>query len=715
MNRPTLSSSWYRVAAIRPRLLTRAKLYRHRYRGQVWHLLQDPASRGVHRFTPGARLVLAAMDGQRTVEDLWERAIERLGDEAPTQDDMIQLLGQLHAADLLQTDVPPDALELFERGQRTATQRRRLSWTNPMAVRIPLWDPGKLLDRIHPWTRRIWSRWGAVAWLVAVLPALLMLPAHWPELTHNLSDRVLQAGNLLLLTLVFTVIKVLHEFGHATATRAGGGEVHDMGVMLLVLMPVPYVEASASSVFPSKYRRALVGLAGMAVELFIAALALYLWLLVEPGVVRSTAFNIMLVAGVSTLLFNGNPLLRYDAYYVLSDLIGIPNLAQRSLKYWGYLLERYVMGVRDAEPPLASPSERAWFCFYGLASTLYRAAVTIGIALFIAKKFFIVGVLLALWSLSTMLLLPVYKSLRYMISSPQIRRRRMRVWGMIAPALVLLLLGIIAVPLPSRSQAEGVIWPPEQAIVHAGANGFFEAFVAQPGKPVAKGDLLIRSGDPALDAEIRSGEARVAELEASYAVEFSSDRAKAEIVREKLLGERAALLRTRERADALLVRSGSDGVFTVQQAEDMPGRYHKKGDVLGYVMIAGPAHARVVVNQAEVDGVARSGDEVALRMVHAPERVLKGRVVRQVPEGDQRLPSLVLSLQGGGRVAVDPRDPQGLRTLERMFQLDVEIESDALPILYGQRVHVRFAHPPQPLGVRFYRAMRRLFLTHFNV
>jgi putative peptide zinc metalloprotease protein len=311
--------------------------------------------------------------------------------------------------------------------------------------------------------------------------------------------------------------------------------------------------------------------------------------------------------------------------------------------------------------------------------------------------------------------LPVYKSLRYMITSPQIRRRRMRVWGVMAPALVLLLLGTFVVPLPSRSQAEGVIWPPEQAIVHAGANGFFEAFVAQPGKPVAKGDLLIRSGDPALDAEIRLGEARVAELEARYAVEFSSDRAKAEIVREQLLGERAALLRTRERADALLVRSGADGIFSVQQAEDMPGRYHKKGDVLGYVMVGGPAHARVVVNQAEVDGVAGSGDEVALRMVHAPDRELTGQVVRQVPAGNEHLPSRVLSLQGGGRVAVDPRDPAGLRTLERMFQLDVELESDASPILYGQRVYVRFAHPPQPLATQFYRAMRRLFLTHFDV
>jgi putative peptide zinc metalloprotease protein len=116
---PLQSSSWYRVAALRPRLLARARLHRHRYRGELWYLLQDPASGKVHRFTPAARLILAAMDGRRSVHDLWQLAQRRLGDDdAPTQDEILQLLGQLHGADLLQTDVPPDALEVFERGQR---------------------------------------------------------------------------------------------------------------------------------------------------------------------------------------------------------------------------------------------------------------------------------------------------------------------------------------------------------------------------------------------------------------------------------------------------------------------------------------------------------------------------------------------------------------------------------------------------------------------
>src|SRR5262249_35067705 len=189
------------------------------------------------------------------------------------------------------------------------------------------------------------------------LPALFLVWPHWPELTNNLSDRVLAVDNLLVLYLAFPVIKMLHELGHATATKAGGGEVHDLGIMVLVLLPVPDGGAAASAVFKAKYRRAMVGAAGIAVELFIAALAFYLWLLVEPGLLRATLFNVMLIASVSTVLFNGNPLLRYDAYYILADLIEMPNLAGRSTRYWGYLIERYILGVREAETPEASHAD----------------------------------------------------------------------------------------------------------------------------------------------------------------------------------------------------------------------------------------------------------------------------------------------------------------------------------------------------------------------
>jgi putative peptide zinc metalloprotease protein len=702
------------VAQLRPKLLARVRLYRHRYRGQVWYVLQDPASGRVHRFSPAARLVIAAMDGRRTVESLWQLANRHLGEDAPTQDEMIQLLGQLHAFDLLASDVTPDVAELFERGERTRRARTWMSFANPMAVRIPLWDPDAFLNRTRSVTSRLWSRWGALLWLAVVLPALALIPSHWTELTHNLADRVLQVDNLLRLGLVFPLIKACHELGHASATKAGGGEVHDVGVMLLVLMPIPYVDASASSVFRSKYQRALVGAAGMLVELFIASLAFYVWLAVEPGAVRAVAFNVIIVAGISTLIFNGNPLLRYDAYYILSDLIESPNLAQKSLDYWAYLLQRYLLGVRELEVPPSTGGERAWFAFYGVASTIYRTLVTVAIALSIASRFFIIGVILSLWAVVMMAFLPVFKALRFLATSPRLRMHSRRVLAVCGGGAALLL-AVLAVPAPFRTQAQGVVWLDEQSAVRAGANGFFSEMLAADGERVVRGTPVTKSFDPMLGAQIRLAEARVAELEASYQSAFVNNRAGAEIVAQRLITERAALDRSRERASGLIVRAGTDGVFRVPQADDWIGRYHRKGELLGYVVHAAPPVARVVVSQDEVDQVQLATDRVEVRLAGNPEHALAGRVLRQVPAGEDHLPSKVLTTDGGGHIAVDPRDPSGLRTLARTFQLDVELPGGLGPRHFGERVYVRFDHKKASLATQWYRAVRRLLLTRFNV
>jgi putative peptide zinc metalloprotease protein len=711
---PLLSSSWYRVAQLRPKLLSRVQLYRHRYRDQVWYVLQDPASGRVHRFTPAARLVIAAMDGRRTVEALWELANRHLGEDAPTQDEMIHLLGQLHASDLLQSDVTPDVAELFERGERTRRSRTFMSFANPMAIRLPLWDPDAFLNRTREVTSHIWSRWGALLWMAVVLPALALLPSHWGELTHNLADRVLQVDNLIRIGLIFPIVKACHEWGHASATKAGGGEVHDVGVMFLVMMPIPYVDASASSVFRSKYRRAMVGAAGMAVELFIAALAFYVWLAVEPGVVRATAFNVVILAGITTLIFNGNPLLRYDAYYILSDLIECPNLAQQSLEYWSYLLQRYLLGIRDLDAPQTTPRERAWFAFYGVASTIYRAIVTVAIALSIASRFFIIGVILSLWAVTMMAVVPVYKTVRFLLTSPRVRAQSARTIAVCAGA-ALLILAFLAIPAPFRSQAQGVVWLPEQSAVRAGANGFFSEMLVEDGARVTKGTPVTKSFDPTLDAQIRLAEARVAEMEATYTKEFVDNRAGAEIAEQRLVAERAALDRSRERAEGLIVRAGSDGIFRAPQAGDWIGRFHRKGELLGYVVNASLPVARVVVSQDEVDQVQLATDRVEVRLAGNPEEALPGRVLRQVPAGADQLPSKVLAVEGGGHIAVDPRDASGTRTLAKTFQLDVLLSAGLGPSHFGERVHVRFEHTRVPLATQWYRAIRRLLLTRFNV
>jgi putative peptide zinc metalloprotease protein len=342
--------------------------------------------------------------------------------------------------------------------------------------------------------------------------------------------------------------------------------------------------------------------------------------------------------------------------------------------------------------------------------------LTLAIALYIGTQFFFIGVILALWAVVMMSVVPIVKAARALASLPEARERRSQVLGILGAAGLALVLLVVALPLPLRTQAEGIVWLPEKSIVRAGAPGFFRAFEAQPGSQVKAGAVLARSTDPALDAQVRLLGARIDELEASYAAEFVADRPRAQIVREQLLHEQAALARAQQRASALTIFAAASGHFTVPEANDLPGRYLQQGSTIGYILVDEAPVVRVVLDQATVDAVASSTQAVEMRLAGAMERVLRGQIVRQTPSGTDQVPSQALTLGGGGHIPVDPRDPQGRRTLERVFELDVAVPQLAAgEVPFGQRVHLRFSHPAAPLAVQAWHATRRLFLRHFDV
>lgn len=710
-----LSASWYRVAELRPQLRSHAHVHRQRFRGKAWYVLRDSASGKLHRFSPGAYQVLQLMDGRRSIDGIWQEVAAATGVDAPTQDEVIELLSKLHAGDLLQTDLPPDVAELTERGAKQKRQKRLQSFINPMSIRIPLWDPDPFLNRTWPAVAWLFGPVGIVLWLLVMLPALVIGAMHWNELTGSLSDRVLTTDNLVMLLVVYPAIKLLHEMGHAYAVKSGDGEVHEMGVMLLVLAPIPYVDATASGAFRSKWRRAFVGAAGMMVELFLAALALAVWVLAEPGVVRSAAYNVIFVAGMSTLVFNGNPLLRYDAYYILADLIEIPNLAQRANQYWQWLAKRHLFGARELERPQGTPGERRWFLFYGPASFLYRSFVMIAISLFIAGEFFFIGVVLAIWGAITMFVLPLAKGLKYVLSNGEIQRQRHRAMLVTFGGLALFLLFALVVPMPLHTHAEGVVWVPENAEVRARGNGFVERLMVAPDALVKEGDVLLVTRDPALDADaVQRGE-RIRQLEVQYASQMFEERLQAAVVAEDLARERVGLVRTEERLGDLLLTAGASGRFRLPRADDLPDRYVKKGELLGYVLAAPPRVVRAVVSQDDIALVRNHLAGVEVKIADRLDETWTAQLIREVPGGQDQLPSKALSLEGGGIHGTDPRDPDGLRSLERLFQFDLELPEGVGELQLGTRVHVRFRHAPEPLASQWGRRLRQLFLSRFHV
>lgn len=715
MGPSVFSLSWHNAAELRPRLLPHARIFPHTYRGQRWFVLQDSTGGRYHRLSPGAYLLVSRMDGSRTVQDLWDEASRAGGDQIPTQDDVVELLMQLHSNDLLHCDVTPDAAELFERYSKRRSQKWKQWLTNPMSLRIPLINPDAFLSYWADRLAWVFERRGALLWLALVLPALLLAGQNWAALSENLSDRVLASGNLLILVLVFPLVKALHELGHGFATKVWGGSVHEMGLMFLVFAPAPYVDASAASTFRSRRRRAIVGAAGMLVELFVAAIAMYVWVLVEPGAVRAVAFNVMLIAGVSTVVVNGNPLLRYDGYYILCDLIEMPNLGQRGTRYLTYLSDRYLFGAAELESVDETPAEKRWLLCYTIASWFYRIFVTVSIIIFVAGEFFIFGVLLAIWSAVSLFLMPLWKAGTHLLESPTLHRHRSRAIKLTLGAIVLVFLFIGVVPMPLRTQAEGVVWLPDQALLRAGVNGYFQRWLVAPGSQVRRGMPLLQMEDPLLAVELEVARAKVAEMQARYGVEQFTNPLEAELIRQQLEHEKRALERISERYSRLTIYSQGDGVLTVPNEQDMAGQYFKQGELLGYMLDRQRLIARVAILQENI-GLVRKGIKSAeLRFADAVPDTYPVSVLSEVPSGLEELPTAALGSHGGGHVPVDPNDSKGLKTLERVFYVDLSLPAEAIPGAFGGRVFVRFEHAGEPLLSQWQRRLRQLFLSRFHV
>ncbi|MEM7576862.1 MAG: hypothetical protein AAF328_05235 [Planctomycetota bacterium] len=724
MDRPTFHESWYRVAELKPRLRAVVQVYRQDYRGQTWHVLRDPGNNQFFRVDASAYRMVALLDGQRTVGDAWQLVGEQLGDAAPTQGEAIQLMGQLYTSNLLTAELPPDAEGMFDRYQRRINRQVGGYLMNIMFAKIPLLDPDRFLDRWKPVVSWIFGPVGIALWFLLLFTGGWYLAGRTGDLFDS-AGNVLDPSNLLYLYGAFALAKVIHELGHGFAVKRFGdsegtaSEVHTIGVMLLVLMPVPYVDASSSWAFRSKARRAFVAAAGMYVELALASIAAVVWATTSEGTaIHALAYNVMFIASVSTILFNANPLIRFDGYYILSDLTETPNLYQRSNDYMKYLVKKYVYRVRNPRSSAHRPAERWWLTLYGVTSMVYRVFLFAGILWFVADKLFFVGMILAGVSIIAWVFVPLGKWIKYLLLDAEVERTR----GWSQFVSVAFLLGMIGwlgwLPLPDHARAAGLVEPVVFEPVYAGADGFVTEIGSK--QAVASGASLYASENAELRSERDALDARLRRMGAERRKARMEGVAESRIVDDQIVALGQRLERVQRDLDRLSRSAEQNATWVPRSASRQVGRFVSRGEGLGVLASLEDTVIRAAADQylrPQLEAAARESWQVEMKLAGRPDATFLGVVDRVGDAGLEQLPSAALGYAAGGPVAVDPSDPEGLKAAEDFFEVRVVpsgVPEGAPTLMAGQRVTVRFKFDDKPLLQQGWLELRRLFQKRFG-
>jgi len=710
----TFSESWHRVASQRIYLRAGVRVHRQHYRGERWIVLENPFGNQFFRLRPVAYEFVARLRPERTVAEVWQQCLERFPDEAPGQEAVIQLLSQLYFANLLHYDQAFDSTQLFERYKKRRQKELTGRLLSIMFMRFPLLDPDAFLVRTMPVVGKLISKGGGLLWLAVVGLALKVVADNFSALLEQ-GQAVLAPGNLPLLYVSLILIKTLHEFGHAYMCRKFGGEVHVMGILLMIFTPVPYVDATSSWGFPSKWQRILVGAAGMIVELFVAALAVLVWAGTSPGLVHSLAYNIIFIASVSTILFNVNPLMRFDGYYLLSDWLEIPNLSQRSYRHLRHLWEHYVFGMEKSESPALTHKEAVWLTIYGIASGIYRVFLFTGILLFVADRLLILGLIMLVICAVSWVIVPLGKFIHYLASSPKIERIRTRAIAVTCGLIVFLLLLLAVIPFPSHFRAPGVVEARQHTTVVNEVDGTVHGLLAEPGSSVQAGQPLVQLDNPELELKLADVRARLQETRARLLDAMSSSTADIKSLQKRMDALNERLNKLLKDHGKLRVCARHQGIWVAPGVRDSVGQQLPAGSPLGIVVDSSAFEFAATVLQVDADTVfvqAPRGAEI--RLFSAVGTAIPVRQLRIVPGGSRALPSVALGWGAGGDLAVFPDKPD--QATEPFFELRADIVPTAgVSLVHGMSGKMRFDLKPEPLLPRWLRRLRQLLQKRYQL
>src|SRR3954471_22040535 len=459
---------------LRPDLIVQPQFYE----GMTHYVIKDPIALKYFRFKIEEYFLLQQFDGKTNLQDV-KRAFERkYRPQTISIEDLTRFAAQLHEAGIAQIDSPDQAQALIRRRRKNRWKKVWQFLANILYIKIPVIDPEKLLTRMYPYFRWIFTPYFVTASVGLMLAALTLVVSQWTTFSARMPtfQSFFNWHTIFYFWCSLAIVKIIHEFGHGLTAKHFGGEVHEMGMLFLVLTPALYCDVTDSWLLPSKWKRIWISAAGIYVECFLASIATFVWWNTEQGLLNSLMLATMFICSVNTVMFNANPLLRYDGYYVMADWLEIPNLRIKSTQFFAYLFQEKVLGLEVPVQSYMPRSRRSLFVTYAIASYLYRILVTFSILFFLYQflkpyKLGSISAMLAIGSLVPLLVMPGYQIVKFVRTPGRMRKVKKVRAASFAAVVVVAVVAILSIPTPLRVQGTLVLQPAKPEIVYAEVPG----------------------------------------------------------------------------------------------------------------------------------------------------------------------------------------------------------------------------------------------------
>lgn len=665
---------------------------RRRDQGDDVVVVEDPLRNKFFQFGADEYRFAQSLDGQATVEQTitrWQADNPRSPIDTAAA---VRICTWLVSANLVVVDHRTRG-ELLRQTAEQKVRQRRTGRFNLLAVRIPLGNPQRLLAACDPIGRWLFSGWGVAGWIVLAIWGISCLASEWPRFC-DASQGILAGGRWCWLLVAWVGLKMIHELGHGLAARRLGIETRRAGILLLVFAPLAYVDVTPAWRLESRWQRILISAAGMYTELAVAMVAAIVWSRLDGGLAADLAHNIIIMASVTTLVINANPLMRFDGYYIFSDLTGTTNLASRGAQWVSDTFRRLVFGW-PAEHTAAIGWRRPLIATYGILALGWRVMVSVGLLLAASTLFDGAGLVLAVIGGVFWLVMPaaqfVRTTTRLVRAQGMNWRRSLVAAGVVAGVCAA---GVWLALRPAQGRAPALVQFDNQCVVRADLAGWVREIFVVDGQLVDAGQPLVRLENAELAVEVDGLAHRIAQTEIAIRIhqrkgELALAQAESE-TRDQLAAE---LAEKQTWLEAQTIRAPASGRVVQRSLATRLDTYLDQGDE---VLVIAPGQAKSIVvslDQTQVDA-ARSSANRTIPAYFSGVGWVETQLVEIEPRASQHLPDASLGAQAGGPLAVrlastGPQDEYRLVTPHFTARLAIDAPM-AERLWAGQRGVVRF-------------------------